>query len=71
MAQFPGNFRALDVDQFTALTKKLDKIGVELESLNKTMSRLVDILDEITLAGEETDGPAQQGGPAAPTDHTG
>ena len=61
MGQFPGNFRALDVDQFSALMKRFDRIGSELEVLNGHMARLVEFADEITQAEEEPDGPAEQG----------
>lgn len=55
-------FRALDVQQITALLARLDKIGTELESLNGHMSNLVQFADEITRAEEEPDGqPAEQG----------
>ena len=61
MGQFPGNFRALDVDQFSALMRRLDKIGNELERFNDR---------EEALSGKVTNGPSEQG-PVAPTDHTG
>jgi hypothetical protein len=66
MAVSADKFRALDVQQFTALTNRIDRIGSELDKLNTTMSRLVDILDEITQAEEVADGSPEQGGtPAA------
>jgi len=56
-----GQFRALEPNQLEYLGKKLDKIGSELENLNTTMSRLVDILDEITQAEEDQSGSPEQG----------
>jgi len=61
MGQFPGNFRALDVDQFSALMKRFDRIGSELETLNDHMARLVEFADEITRVEEDESGSPEQG----------
>lgn len=64
--------RYLEINQFRRLETSLNVIGGELSILNATMSKLVDILDEISqVPEEEPNGPAEQGGPTAPTDHTG
>jgi len=62
--------RYLDPDQFRKLDQNMQKVNVNLERIAVALERAVVVFDEITQAGEESDGSAGQGTPPVPTDPT-